>query len=367
MTNSKVRLRIGVATMAASAIVAGMCSLSSTASATTPTGPKVVLFNDPDYVDAGTAQDVADGDYDHEGINMQLALQTQGADVTVLATDDAASVSAALTGRTALVLPEIEEGSLSDLSSDTLDVVRSWVLSGGTLVIAADYSGDEVDGLLGSAVADADQEAADYGLVAPTGSPFAGGPATLPVNDGEAVVSTSSLPAGAIPLYADAQTDSTIAFSLAIGKGILVELGWDWYDAKPADPTDGQDGGWNEVLRRAVNIAPPAPVVPITTPAAKAPGAVSHLKIKGKTSAKTRKVTWAAPTTTGGAAITGYRLVVRQQGKVSLSKSLGAQARHFTIKLRKLSKKTRSAVVEISAVNSAGTGSASSATFHLPR
>ena len=59
-----------------------------------------------------------------------------------------------------------------------------------------------------------------------TGTQFAGGPATLPENNGSSVLTTSSLPTGAKNVYGDG-TESAVAL-MPYSTGSVIFLGWDW-------------------------------------------------------------------------------------------------------------------------------------------
>jgi len=89
------------------------------------------------------------------------------------------------------------------------------------------------------------------GPYAPTGevagTAFAGGPASLPDNDGTSSLDTATLPSGAATMYANGANAAVVAFS--VGTGEVVYLAWDWFDAAPVG---AQNGGWLPILRRAV-------------------------------------------------------------------------------------------------------------------
>jgi Ca2+-binding RTX toxin-like protein len=79
------------------------------------------------------------------------------------------------------------------------------------------------------------------------GTSFAGGPASLAANNATRSLAAGSLPGGAATMYADGANATVVAFSY--GDGEIVFLGWDWFGAAPVGT---QDGGWLNVLNRAV-------------------------------------------------------------------------------------------------------------------
>src|SRR5207248_269999 len=91
---------------------------------------------------------------------------------------------------------------------------------------------------------------------AAAGTPFAGGPATLPINlNAVDTVLTSSLPSSqTLPItstviYQDSNGNAAVTL-IKYGDGFIVILGWDWFDAQPVGT---QDGGWLAVLNTAGN------------------------------------------------------------------------------------------------------------------
>jgi hypothetical protein len=93
------------------------------------------------------------------------------------------------------------------------------------------------------------------------------------------------------------------------------------------------------------------------------PGKVTALKVKGKAKANKRKVTWRAPLSDGGTAVTGYHVVVKKRAKVLLTKNVGA-AKH-AVKLRKSKLATGKLKVFVSAANAVGTGPAAKKKFRV--
>jgi hypothetical protein len=148
---------------------------------------------------------------------------------------------AATSGVDAVVVPELEIADLSAaLDENAEQAVVDYVASGGTLIV----QGNATRAAL---------LVFGFGLVATAGAPgtlsdtlspgtrFAFGPPTLPqLSDTTAI---SGLPG----IYTGAA--APVVGRASFGAGRIVHLGWDWFNAAPLGT---EDGGWNEVLRRAV-------------------------------------------------------------------------------------------------------------------
>ncbi|MET0467908.1 MAG: hypothetical protein ABWZ87_04150, partial [Aeromicrobium sp.] len=230
------------------AVVTGALAFAAPAATAAPEpaepGAKIALLNDPSFVDTTDLASVAENG-GHEAANMILGLRADGHTVTPFTGTSAAAITSALEGQDTLVVPELEQAPwVPELEPAAKSAIVSWVRAGGSIVVAADYSGT-LNGLFGYAVQTTwDSE---WLYVAPADSPFHGGPATLPDNNGSDAYQVSTLPAGAVSQYLDSDNETAGVYTTSEGKGTTVSLAWDWYEASPAQ-AEGQDGGWRTVL-----------------------------------------------------------------------------------------------------------------------
>src|SRR5262245_33632290 len=141
----------------------------------------VALFFDPAFVDTAT-------DGTGEAYNLQQGLIAQGHTVTTFTGTSKADFDAALAGNTVLVIPELQNGNLSPaLSYDTALTIAVFVNNGGTLLMSDPGDGDPLAVLnkafSGFALTSAGGAVGTITKAAgATGTPFASGPATLPIN-----------------------------------------------------------------------------------------------------------------------------------------------------------------------------------------
>jgi Ca2+-binding RTX toxin-like protein len=219
--------------------------MMGTLASTKLTNAKVAVFANPGFVDIGAH----DGD---EGTNVQTSLTSLGHTVSAFTSFDPSRLAVALVGKSVLVIPELENSDLSAaLDPASIFILREFVASGGTLAISGD-GGSNYATLLnrafGTTLNDGGSSAPSARTGAVAGTTFATDPANITDNDATTGVLASSLPTGALNLYAHG-TDSTV-FAFGFGKGQVEYLGWDWFDAKP---TFTQDGGWLQVLNSAIS------------------------------------------------------------------------------------------------------------------
>lgn len=222
-----------------------------------PLEPRVLLtavsvFDNAAFVDTanGTGS---------ESDNVQASLVSLGHTVSTFTSTSAAGISAALSGQDVLLIPELERGNLTAaLSSSARSVISSFVSSGGTLVIHGDTGtgGDEtlINSLFGFNIIPGYTSNSTSGSSSLTadavGTRFAGGPASLPNNNGTYMWLTSTLPAAAESVYEFGTSRvSSAVVSIPIGSGEVNFLAYDWFNAAPRG---SQNGGWLEILDRAV-------------------------------------------------------------------------------------------------------------------
>jgi hypothetical protein len=270
-------------------------------------GLSTIAHAQPGHVavfDNGLYIDNTETNFGAEGPNTIASLQSFGETVTPFTGITAADFTAALAGQDSLVIPEQENAEVPDgemvrgdqppepclsidMADDAIAAVRNFVASGGQLVVMA-YGEDEcstefVDDVFNFSLAPgAESELAVRGLEGgpviysktpnANGTEFQDGPATIPANNATGTVDESTLPAvGGIPIYSDGAGSSAVA-DIPYLDGSITLLGWDWFDSTPPDPnplsvpelstrraqtrgeSGGQDFGWQDVLRRSVDL-----------------------------------------------------------------------------------------------------------------
>jgi YVTN family beta-propeller protein len=201
----------------------------------------IAVFDDPNYVDT-------EGYTSSESDNVQAGLAAMGYIVQPFTGIDEASWSAALAGANILAIPELENNSYlgNDLSPAARSVIADFVSQGGGL-IQFYYGSDFLNPVLGLSL---DHSGGDSSSItaAAEGTAFHGGPASLPSNNATWGLDRTTFPAGGLAIYSSGGNSAEVAW-MPYGGGQIVYLGWDWYDAAPPG---SQDGGWLEVLNRAV-------------------------------------------------------------------------------------------------------------------
>lgn len=220
----------------------------------------VAVFDDAAYVDTS-------GGISDESDTIQAALTAAGHTVQTFSGITKADFLAGLSGAAVLVIPELENGDLNAaLSTSARTLLQDFVQGGGGLIVAGDSGSNDtalLNAILGATIADGGASGLSTIGGAASGTPFAGGPATLPNNNQVSTLLSASLPAGARRIYTSPGANTTVAL-MNDGFGRAAYLGWDWFDGAPLG---SQDGGWNDVLNRAVAaVAPNSPLQISTGP-----------------------------------------------------------------------------------------------------
>lgn len=234
------RDRILMIGAAAAIVVAAACGDSN--------GPggasSVALLVNPNFVSYDTA------DYGSEGSEMEHTLRSFGVDVHPITAYDSVTIDSILSLSQAFVLPELNNAFQDSLTPATRALLRHWVDSSGGLLIfvSTNEALALLDSLWGHAITSGNSHNT-YPLVgaAASGTAFAGGPSLVWDNDGTYLMDGATLPAGSHAVYA-AGTDVAVSVTPQ-GRGAFVLIAWDWYNAAPHG---SQDGGWIEVLKRAL-------------------------------------------------------------------------------------------------------------------
>ncbi|MDO6525928.1 hypothetical protein Q4519_09580 [Motilimonas sp. 1_MG-2023] len=213
---------------------------------------EVVLYFDSGYVD--TAEEAA---------NLQASLVNNGDTVTTL-TGTSGVFAAALVGKDMLVFPEQQNGNLiTALDAPTQTSIFNFVHGGGIMVVHGGSTPKDVNlinGLFGYSLTTNGSASGSSTLsaVASAGD-FKGAPASLDnlsATTRVAKATIAAIPNSTVVYEADA-TYATV-FSVNIGSGKLIFMGWDWYDAAPQGSAGGSWLSTYEFVSK--KIAVPAPV-----------------------------------------------------------------------------------------------------------
>jgi hypothetical protein len=236
---------------------------------------RVLVFNSTRYVDSNQGPFYPEGSQESDNVQASLAalghtvatiagpndpVGTCGENVaqpgTLLAS--AAEYTAALAANDVFLIPEQESwcylpGDL--LGSPVVGAWRTWVAAGGALII---HSSEEamlkVDDLFSVVFGFRAGATAGTGITttrrpAAAGTAFANAPGVLPGQPSTGMLPLANLPAGALSIYDNGSKASVVI--VPFGSGKVIFLGWDWTKSRPPF-SDGQDGGWQQVLGAAV-------------------------------------------------------------------------------------------------------------------
>ena len=194
-----------------------------------------------------TAGDFDVTDYGSESSNLMFALQSAGYPLDTTSATDSASIATLIAGKDIVFFPEYSP----TFDAGTETILKAFVDNGGTIVLVGGYDHISwVNSAFGWSLAQGSGWSDRHPMprtAGAAGTPYAGGPSSIPANDGGANVTAASLPDSAVIVYAgeDSDTDGSVVI-LPSGSGRLVYFGWDWYDGAPMGL---QDGGWRKLLR----------------------------------------------------------------------------------------------------------------------
>lgn len=229
------------------ALVGALAVAAVVAACGDSTGPggarSVALIVNSVFVDYDTA------DYGSEASEMEHTLRSFGVQINPITAYDSTTLAGVLATSQALIFPEAFSAIPESLSTGTLALIRDWVDSTGGVLIVVPESDNRalLDSLFGYTITGgSSHNTYDLGAGA-AGTAFAGAASLVWDNDGTYVINAASLPVGAHVVYANG-TDVVVSV-IPQGRGVVVTLGWDWYNAAPHG---SQDGGWIDALRRAL-------------------------------------------------------------------------------------------------------------------
>ena len=215
----------------------------------------VALFANTAYVGYSPG---ASGD---EASNVEATLISQGHTVTTFTGITATDFNNAVAGQDVLAIPELENGDLNtDLDAAARTAIADFVNSGGVFIgfYPEPDSLSLVNDIFGfSLSAGANDNPYALNAAGAAGTPFEGGPASIPYNNATTDISGGSLPPSTNIIY---NSGTNVAVFMApYGSGWVIFLGWDWFNAAPGGPNDE---GWLDVLDSAVNVSSQQTAIP---------------------------------------------------------------------------------------------------------
>jgi VCBS repeat-containing protein len=227
--------------------VAAASTNTWTAGGTKLVAATVAVFDNPLFVNTGgTLQDESD--------SIQSTLNSLGHTVSTFTDYSAAGLTAALSGKSVLMLPQQEAGDWGNALTDAAkQVIRDFVADGGSMVISADQrqTMNEIFGFntsIGLAPL-----GITYGATAAAGgTTFGDGLASLPAINSVYGVSKVSLPGGAVSMFESG--DVSGAAVIPFGDGQVTYVGWSWWNL-PHYTNSGEAQPWLRVLDAAISKA----------------------------------------------------------------------------------------------------------------
>lgn len=231
-----------------SAFVVTMVLAAACVDSSGPRAPSsVALFANPAFVEYDTAN------YRAEASQLEFTIRSFGIRVVPVVTFDSATFAGSFEQHRIMIFPELERAELADsLSPGAIAALRHFVDSvGGTLVFSSDYFGrglSVIGALFGYTIRTGFYNDTYQLTAGAAGTPFAGGAVRIWDNDATYTIDPTSLPSHAKIAYQGADGSVAVA-TIPQGRGMIVLLSYDWYNAAPHG---SQDGGWVEILRRAL-------------------------------------------------------------------------------------------------------------------
>jgi hypothetical protein len=208
---------------------------------------RVGMLTNANYFDYRNGNDAS------EVYNLIKGIQSFGNVVSLHSNIDNDAMLQASTGAMAFIIPEMETGALTPaLTTAARGTIYDYVYNGGKLICfhAIDEMCDFLNSVFGWSLTSA-------GLVwsvnigdDAAGTGFAGAPASLAANDSTKAWSADSLPVGMKKIYVDSNADAVVIMQ-QVGTGYVIAMGWDWFEAVPVG---ANDGGWMDVLNKAINV-----------------------------------------------------------------------------------------------------------------
>lgn len=195
----------------------------------------VAFFNNPAFVDVA-----------QEGLNLRTTLVSGGHTVSDITGSALADFNTGLSGKTILVIPELQNGDLAAaLDAPTRAAIANFVSAGGTVQVHGGTTPNDVNflnGVFGYTIATNNYASGPSTKTADAaGTPFASGPASLTSNSATTQVAAAALPAGAKSIYSPDGGTNSVMFTVPNGTGQVIFMGWDWFGAPPQATADG---GW---------------------------------------------------------------------------------------------------------------------------
>lgn len=207
-------------------------------------GKVVAYFSNTSYVDAAPNEELD---------NLRSAITAAGYSASNFTDFTAAGLTAALTSKKILVVPELTDAAnngrnwYADLTPAARQVIIDFVNNGGGIYVAGERNGNDLillNGLFGYSLTQAGTRTSGTATLDATeaaGTSLASGPTPLDTPSRTAFVDRSSLPSGAKAFYYRTGTSSWVTtFGISSGSGKVFYNGYDFYDNGGSSPNADQ-------------------------------------------------------------------------------------------------------------------------------